>query len=60
MPLSPNMTPMTTDEEFASCEHSDRILRALLGGNLQQATLRLFLFGIALGAIMGFMSEIAG
>jgi hypothetical protein len=54
------MTPMTTDEEFASCEHSDRILRALLGGNLQQATLRLFLFGIALGAIMGFMSEIAG
>lgn len=43
---------MTTDEEFASCERSDCILRAFLGRGPQQTSMRLFLFGIALGAIV--------
>lgn len=58
MPPSPDMMLMTTDEEFASCERSDRILGMFLGHDLQQATLRLFVFGIALCAIAAFVSEI--
>ena len=50
------MIIMTTDEEFASCERSDHILRALIGNNLQQATLRLVLIGVALSALLAFVS----
>jgi hypothetical protein len=54
------MTRMTTDEELASCQRSDRILGVFLGSDLQQATVRLLLFGIALCAIVASLLEIAG
>jgi hypothetical protein len=50
--LTSDIMPMTTDEEFASCQRSDRVLGVLLGRDLQQATLRLLLFGVALCAIV--------
>jgi hypothetical protein len=46
---------MTTDEEFASCERSDRLLRVLIGGNLLQATFRLFPIVVILGVILAFV-----
>jgi hypothetical protein len=58
--LSSDITLMTTDEEFASCQRSDRVLGVFLGRDLQQATLRLLLFGVALCAIIAFLLEIAG
>lgn len=50
---------MTTDEEFTSCERSDRVFGLFLGPDLQQATLRLVLIGLALCAILAFASEMA-
>ncbi|MGH7035769.1 MAG: hypothetical protein ACREFL_18715 [Stellaceae bacterium] len=49
---------MTSDEDIAFCARSDRLLGLLLGRDLQQATLRLGLIGLAVCAILAFLSEI--
>lgn len=46
---------MTTDEEFAFCERTDRLLRVLIGGNLLQAISRLFLLVVVIGTILAFV-----
>lgn len=46
---------MTTDEEFAFCERTDRLLRVLIGGNLLQTISRLFLLVVVIGAILAFV-----
>ncbi len=42
---------MTTDEEFAFCEKTDRIFDALLGRNLLTGTLRLAVLAAAVCVI---------
>lgn len=44
----PNMTHMTTDEEFASCERSDRVLRVFVGRDPQQTIVRLCAIGLGI------------
>jgi len=46
----------TSDEEFASCEKGDRLLALILGGDLQQATLRLVVLGAAICAVVALIS----
>lgn len=47
---------MTTDEEFAFCEKTDRIFDALLGRNLLAGTLRLALIAAAVCVIVASLS----
>ncbi len=47
---------MTTDEEFAFCEKTDRIFDALLGRNLLTGTLRLAFIVAAVCVIVAFLS----
>lgn len=46
----------TSDEDFASCEASDRVLGLALGRDLEQATLRLCLIGVVVCAVVAFLS----
>ena len=49
----------TSDEEFAFCERSDRFMDVFLGRDLQQATIRLVLFGVIIAAIVVSISGMA-
>jgi hypothetical protein len=50
----------TSDEDFASCDISDRLLERVLGPDLGQATLRLAVLGLIVCAIFAAVSAALG
>lgn len=50
--------PLTSDEQFHSCERNDRVLMAVLGRTLIQATIRLALIFIAICVAGAALTEL--